>query len=267
MSSLTRITDQNDHIVRYSTLLSVHPYSLCVTILTSVLGCVGVPASSPTEPRHFGRGAPAVHFGMQREDGPNGYKPVTVSCPRVIPTVRSATALSPQETTWLKLRDNNTVSALVDVLDRAGVTGMDVKAYIQHILDSQGIVPRIGIALSGGGYRALMNGAGALAAFDNRTSGATGPGHIGGILQAATYLSGLSGGSWLVGSLYVQNFTTVESITRATQGFLSQLWQFNQTIIEGLFASVSTLRSFAHRSSLISRSCNTLSWEILPSTL
>lgn len=79
-----------------------------------------------------------------------------------------------------------------------------------------------------------MNGAGALAAFDNRTAGATGSGHLGGVLQAATYLSGLSGGSWLVGSLYIQNFTTVESIIDATNGLLSQIWQFNETILEGV---------------------------------
>ncbi|KAJ9165418.1 Lysophospholipase [Coniochaeta hoffmannii] len=78
-----------------------------------------------------------------------------------------------------------------------------------------------------------MNGAGALAAFDDRTVNATGPGQLGGILQATTYLSALSGGSWLAGSLYLQNFTTVESIIDATEGFLSQLWMFNQTILQG----------------------------------
>ena len=78
-----------------------------------------------------------------------------------------------------------------------------------------------------------MNGAGALAAFDNRTTGAVGSGQLGGILQASTYLSGLSGGSWVVGSLYTLNFTTVESIVEATSGFLSTLWQFNDTIFEG----------------------------------
>ncbi|KXX75758.1 Lysophospholipase 2 [Madurella mycetomatis] len=46
-------------------------------------------------------------------------------------------------------------------------------------------MPRIGIALSGEGYRAMLNGAGALAAFDDRTSGSTEPGQLGGILQAS----------------------------------------------------------------------------------
>lgn len=128
---------------------------------------------------------------------------------------------------------NGTTEALITVLERANIEGFDVRAYLTGILESGGMPPRVGIAVSGGGYRALMNGAGALAAFDNRTTGALGSGQLGGILQASTYLSGLSGGSWLVGSLYTLNFTTVESIIDATNGFLSQLWQFNETIIEG----------------------------------
>lgn len=119
------------------------------------------------------------------------------------------------------------------MLERAPINGIDVRAYLEGIADDGGMLPRIGIAVSGGGYRALMNGAGALAAFDSRTTGSTEPGRLGGILQASTYVSGLSGGSWLVGSLYLTNFTTVESIARAADGFLGQLWRFDETIIEG----------------------------------
>jgi lysophospholipase len=137
-------------------------------------------------------------------------------------------------------RDNATVLALVNVLERANITGLDVNAYIQNMVDNGLMLPRIGIAVSGGGYRALMNGAGAISAFDNRTANSTSPGQLGGVLQAATYLSGLSGGSWLVGSLYIQNFTTVDSIINAPSGFLSELWEFNETIIEGLSAPLSS---------------------------
>jgi lysophospholipase len=123
--------------------------------------------------------------------------------------------------------------ALVDVLERANITGLDIRAYAQSLLDGGLTLPRMGIAVSGGGYRALMNGAGAISAFDNRTTDSTAPGRLGGVLQAATYLSGLSGGSWLVGSIYTQNFTTVDSIIYANEGFLSELWQFNESILEG----------------------------------
>jgi lysophospholipase len=191
----------------------------------------------------------AERMKLDRPATVNPYAPDSVSCPVTLPTIRPATTLSQQEVSWLELRSNNTLSALVEVLGRAKVEGIDVEAYLHGIANHGGILPRIGIALSGGGYRALMNGAGALAAFDNRTTNSTGPGHLGGLLQASTYLTGLSGGSWLLGSLYVQNFTTVESIIVATEGFLSQIWQFNQTIIEGQFLEL------AYHYSLIS-SCS-----------
>lgn len=119
------------------------------------------------------------------------------------------------------------------MLSQAGISGFDTNSYIDNLTSNNDRVPRIGIAISGGGYRALMNGAGALSAFDNRTANSTTDGKLGGLLQATTYLSGLSGGSWLVGSLYVQNFTSVDSIIFATSGFLSTLWQFQNSIFEG----------------------------------
>ena len=173
-------------------------------------------------------------------DAPDGYAPGQVPCPPVQPAVRPATGLSADETAWLPRRGNNTISALKAVLGRANIGDIDTDAYIDGIVSNGSAVPRIGIAISGGGYRALMNGAGAIAAFDNRTANSVGEGQLGGILQAATYLSGLSGGSWLVGSLYVQNFTTVESIIFSTSGFLSNLWQFSDSILKGSSASFLT---------------------------
>jgi lysophospholipase len=170
-------------------------------------------------------------------NAPDGYTPARVSCPANRPTIRAATGLSRNETDWLPLRTNNTVSALKDVLSRANISDIDTDSYINNLTSAGTGLPRVAIAISGGGYRALMNGAGALAAFDNRSTNATEAGHLGGLLQSATYLSGLSGGSWLVGSLYVQNFTTVESIIFSTQGFLSTLWQFDESILDGMLLS------------------------------
>jgi lysophospholipase len=126
-----------------------------------------------------------------------------------------------------------------DLLNRANISGLDIDRYLdQASSGNSSDVPRIGIAVSGGGYRAMLNGAGAIAAFDNRTANATGQGQLGGLLQSATYLSGLSGGSWLVGSLYVQNFSTVESIIAG-----GKLWQFDDSIFEGP-SDVSTLKYY-----------------------
>ncbi|KAG8418378.1 Lysophospholipase 1 [Metarhizium acridum] len=110
-----------------------------------------------------------------------------------------------------------------------------------------------------------MNGAGAISAFDNRTSNSTGKGQLGGLLQATTYLSGLSGGSWLVGSLFVQNFTTVDSIVLSTSGFLSTLWQFDNSVLEGMILGHRVV--FCEACVLICRQSRTggfACWTILP---
>lgn len=76
-----------------------------------------------------------------------------------------------------------------------------------------------------------MNGAGFLAAADNRTLNSTGTGQIGGLLQATTYLAGLSGGNWLVGSMFMNNFSSVQTMRDGSSG--SDLWRFDRSIFEG----------------------------------
>lgn len=98
------------------------------------------------------------------------------------------------------------------LLTRINITGFDVATYFSNYSSNTSVLPNIGIAASGGGYRAMMNGGGALAAFDDRSTGSTSSGQLGGLLQSATYLAGLSGASWLVGSIYANNFTSVQDI-------------------------------------------------------
>lgn len=77
-----------------------------------------------------------------------------------------------------------------------------------------------------------MNGAGFLAAADSRTStGSNSTGQISGLLQATTYLAGLSGGGWLVGSLYSNNFSSVQDLRDGSEG--SSVWAFGNSIFEG----------------------------------
>lgn len=104
---------------------------------------------------------------------------------------------------------------------------------MDKIAENGTTLPNIGIAMSGGGWRALMNGAGAIAAFDNTTTNSTLPGQVGGLLQTATYLTGLSGGSWLVGSLYVPQLRSVQELYRMDPNALDSLWQFDNSIIKG----------------------------------
>jgi lysophospholipase len=121
-----------------------------------------------------------------------------------------------------------------DLLSRLNIPSFDAADYITR--NGQGDfknLPNIGIAFSGGGYRATTVGAGMFSAFDSRTSGSTTPGHIGGLLQSATYISGLSGGAFMIGSLYANNFTTVDNILDQSAKRQGNIWEFHRNIIEG----------------------------------
>ncbi|OOF97998.1 hypothetical protein ASPCADRAFT_164135 [Aspergillus carbonarius ITEM 5010] len=176
-------------------------------------------------------GKPETHL-MHRAlpNAPDGYTPSTVSCPASRPTVRSATTLSSNESSWLGARRNKTLSAMKDFFGHVNITDFDAVEYLDRISSNSSNLPNIGIAVSGGGYRALMNGAGAIKAFDSRTENSTGSGQLGGLLQSATYLAGLSGGGWLVGSIYMNNFSTISSLQTPQDG---GVWQFQNSIFEG----------------------------------
>ncbi|CAG8154812.1 unnamed protein product [Penicillium olsonii] len=163
-------------------------------------------------------------------NAPDGYAPVEVNCPSPRPSVRSAANLSSSEHDWLKLRQKATQRAMKDFFGQVHIGDFDVVKYLDSLSDKPSSLPNVGIAVSGGGYRALMNGAGALKAFDSRTGNSTASGHLGGLLQSATYLTGLSGGGWLLGSLYMNNFTSVSSLQTETLG---DPWQFSNSILKG----------------------------------
>ncbi|KAH6650089.1 lysophospholipase catalytic domain-containing protein [Chaetomium tenue] len=166
-----------------------------------------------------------------RPDAPSGYAPAQVDCPREKPTIRRADTLSKSETDWLAKRRPLTVDPMIQFLKRANIEGFDAEAYVNRVASDVKDLPNIGIAVSGGGYRALMNGAGFISAADSRTPGSTGKGGIGGLLQASTYLSGLSGGGWLVSSIYANNFTTVETLRKGRED--SSIWRFDNSIFTG----------------------------------
>jgi lysophospholipase len=170
-----------------------------------------------------------------------GYAPQAVTCPSERPTIRKATNISPSEVAWLQKRRNNTVEPMIEFLSRMNISGFDATSYVNGVKGIASQLPNIGIAVSGGGYRALMNGAGFVAAADNRTSNSTNTGQVGGLLQATTYLAGLSGGGWLVGSLYTNNFTTVTQLRDGSSQ--SSVWQFGNSIFEGPDRGIQILSS------------------------
>ncbi|MCJ1471751.1 Lysophospholipase 1 [Lambiella insularis] len=111
------------------------------------------------------------------------------------------------------------------------MSGFDASTYFSNNQGNTSMLPNIAVAVSGGGYRACLNGGGAIQAFDSREDNSTAAGHLGGLLQSATYLAGLSGGGWLVGSIFVNNFTTISGLLNNDNS--SSLWEFGNSIFEG----------------------------------
>ncbi|KAF5017221.1 hypothetical protein F66182_10874 [Fusarium sp. NRRL 66182] len=183
---------------------------------------VAIPNSdllSHTPPSVSRRGTPQA---------PNGYVPTQVDCPSRRPTIRNGSTISPMEREWLPKRRNETISPIRTLLRRLAIPGFDSDEYLRDVETNATALPNIGIAISGGGYRAMLCGAGALAAWDIRSDGSDQDGNLGGLLQSATYLSGLSGGGWLVGSLMMNNFTSVQESVN-----FPGIWQLENSILEG----------------------------------
>ncbi|PFH60903.1 hypothetical protein XA68_10148 [Ophiocordyceps unilateralis] len=145
----------------------------------------------------------------------SGYQPVKVPCPAQRPRIRAASTISPQEREWLYRRRRQTIPHIRDLFRRIDIPGFNSDRYLQADRRSTSL-PNIGIAISGGGYRAMLTGAGTLSAWDSRTQNSMGRGGLGGLLQSTTYLSGLSGGSWLVGSIYANNFTSIQQTLQSS---------------------------------------------------
>ncbi|KAL8292733.1 hypothetical protein RQP46_001345 [Phenoliferia psychrophenolica] len=126
------------------------------------------------------------------------YAPTTAACPTTFlqstgsPKDGSQT-LAAGESTYITKRRTNVVKSLWATYlsdSTSGTTGYATSS----------LVPRVSIAVSGGGYRSALFAAGTLSAFDSRNSSSIAP-----LLQLADYISGTSGGSWFVTSLAMNN--------------------------------------------------------------
>lgn len=166
---------------------------------------------------------------------PSGdYSPANISCDNNINLLREASGVSDSEKSWLQKRKPLADAAMQSFLKRSmknftGVDDMLGRLYSVNGSDTTASSPTVGIAVSGGGYRAMFVGAGMIAAMDNRTIGADEHG-LGGVLQGSTYLAGLSGGNWLTGTLALNNWTSVQEIVdRMNES--DSIWNITNSII------------------------------------
>ena len=170
------------------------------------------------------------------------YTPISAACPSGFTLVRQAgtpgnQTLASEELAYITGRKTNVLpSAWKNYLSNLQATNVSLPDYVASILsgnDTSVDYPNLGIACSGGGWRATMFGAGLLNVLDGRNGSSVTLG-TGGLLQAASYLTGLSGGSNLVGSLVQADFPTIETLAFGTNssdptetwgGWLTQITQ------------------------------------------
>jgi lysophospholipase len=126
---------------------------------------------------------------------PSNYAPQPMSC-LVGALVREGNALADAEKAYLAGRKPVADKALASWLTK-----------VDPAFETSGKMPTMGLAASGGGYRAFLTGAGVVQGLDSQdTIFATG-----GLWQAISYHAGLSGGAWLVSALAANGWPTISS--------------------------------------------------------
>lgn len=146
------------------------------------------------------------------------YAPGKVDCP-VGPLVQPAYTLCSEEKDWLEGRRLVVRPYLLEFLQRTHLD-FDPTPLVM------GSDVTIACAFSGGGYRAMLLGAGELAALDRRSPGSMGLNQLGGLLQASTYMAGLSGGAWLVTSVYFNNFSSIGELVGSRK-----VWNLQENLV------------------------------------
>lgn len=188
---------------------------------------------TPAEARSIAiRALAEIEFIQKRANPTGSYAPSQANCPATqngntgfIRNSQSNT-ISPNETEYIQKHRQATQQAwsqwLSSVNPGPNLNG-SLPGGVQNYTSNLDRLPRIGIALSGGGYRAMINGAGVLQGWDSRNSTAQQRG-MAGILQFADYVAGLSGGSWAVGSFAINDWPT-------TQSLLDQTWNLPTNLV------------------------------------
>lgn len=210
--------------------------SLAASLSNVILVCVGASPLIET-PRILGRdplnaftaNTPfLVSRGQAPSTAPSGnYAPsLHQQCPATLvrqPSSQNTTdgsVLSSDERAWVSARRSNVVNDWASYLNNPAINlgGFNVTAFLANTSN----LPNVGLAASGGGYRAMLHAASVFNALDARNSSSVAQG-TGGILQLATYMAGLSGGSWFVGSMAINDFPTVFE--------LRNIWNLSENLV------------------------------------
>ncbi|CUM48810.1 unnamed protein product [Debaryomyces tyrocola] len=142
----------------------------------------------------------------------------------------------------MRRRKQLTDVALMDLFSRNRIPDFDYQTFLAN--STKCIT--IALAISGGGYRSMLTGAGVMAAYDLRTSNSTEDGKLGGLLQALSYIGGISGGSWLVMSNLINDFKPINELRNDPSAWalqdqlLAGIPNFDPTTIQNAISDIPT---------------------------
>lgn len=124
--------------------------------------------------------------------------------------------LNAGEAAYVKNKAAKSVPGWQAYLTNSGLN-VDQTTFFKKAKASGGVagstLPNLGIAVSGGGLRALLVGAGILNGLDARNPAAN-QAKVGGLAELANYGAGLSGGAWMVTSAATSNFPTFPDLNQ-----------------------------------------------------
>ncbi|BGP12467.1 hypothetical protein JCM10213v2_000384 [Rhodosporidiobolus nylandii] len=160
--------------------------------------------------------AQAPSYAPQRVDCPSGSLIERTGSPK-----NGSQTLAEQESSYLSKRRDYRQQAFLDYINdqSTGQTGYSAS-------DVLGQQPTLGIAVSGGGLRASLYGAGTISALDSRNSSTAG-----GLLQLADYLTGLSGGSWAVTSIALNDMEEIYPMVLGVNSSRTGGWLLERDIL------------------------------------
>lgn len=157
------------------------------------------------------------------------YSPIVETCPAINSSaiynstthegyIRSNYVISQDEYSYINARQVQTTDSLIEFLNDLQIPGYTNTSFANYFgqLSNQSAI-NIGLAFSGGGFRALLTGSGEHMALDSRT---TLNSSLKGLLDSSTYIAGLSGSSIMLSTLLFNNWTSVEDIITTN----SSLW-------------------------------------------
>lgn len=151
------------------------------------------------------------------------YAPDAAPCP-TYSLLREADGIVDEELRYIQNRQIQTAQEFEKFIRQLQIPGLNVE---QLFSSTNARNAKIGLAFSGGGLRSLFTGAGALSAMDGRIEHEYEM-NMGGLLQSASYMSGLSGGGWLIGSFIFNGMNPIPEMLST-----NSVWNFEASLFHG----------------------------------